>query len=342
MNLVKSTTLQTIADELHLSRSTVSRVLSGNYKKHGISKSTSEAVIAKANDLKYIKNESARSLRTQKTNTIGVIVRDITNLFYSQFVKNIEYHLYVKGYTVIICNTDYDLAKERGHIENLLSRKVDGIIWSPIEKSNDNIMFVKERNIPLILFDCKIDMIESDFVVVDNEISVTNAVDYLIALGHRKIAYIGGNLFDSNNLLRYAGYEKALRKASIAIRDDYIKHGSYVFDHGYNAALELLHLEDMPTAFFVANNRIVMGAYKGIYDFGYQIPDDVSIIGFDDFEAAPLLRCPLTVISQPLQAMASYTINLLLARIERKNGMDYVTKIFNTELILRRSTNHLK
>jgi len=184
--MAKSATLQTIADKLNVSRSTVSRVLNGTYHENGISEATAKIVIAKANDLKYIKNESARLLRTQKTNTIGVIVRDITNPFYSEFVKIIENLLYTRGYTVIICNTNYDFISEQGHINSLLSRKVDGIVWSPVGNSYKNILFVRERNVPIILFDSIVDSIDTDCIVVNNELGVNKAVDYLITVrGHR-------------------------------------------------------------------------------------------------------------------------------------------------------------
>ena len=331
-------TLQTIADCVHVSRSTVSRVLNGQYKKHGISERTAKIIIDKAQELNYIKDEGARSLRVKKTSIIGVIVRDITNPFYSQFVKEIENTLYNRGYTVIICNTGYDLDKERGHVNVLLSRKVDGIILSPIQKSNDNIVMIKKHNMPLILFDCKISGIEVDCILVDNETSTKEAVNYLISIGHKKIAYIGANVFDSNNQLRYTGYEKSLIKASLPIREDYIKHGSYTFKHGYRAAQELLQLKNRPTAFFVVNNRVVLGAYNGILDYGLSIPDDISIIGFDDFETATMLLSPLTVIRQPLQEMVLNVVDLLLSRIEKMNMSPYVTNMLKTELILRTST----
>lgn len=294
--------------------------------------------MAKAQELNYIKDEGARSLRMKKTSIIGVIVRDITNPFYSQFVKEIEDALYKRGYTIMICNTGYDLEKEKGHINVLLSRKVDGIILSPTQESNDNIIMIKKHNMPLILFDCKISGIDVDSILVDNETGAKEAVEYLISVGHKRIAYIGGNAFDSNNQLRFAGYEKALREASLPIREEYVKHGSYSFNHGYLAAKELLRLKKRPTAFFVVNNRIVLGAYNCILDCGLRIPENISIIGFDDFETATILPSPLTVIRQPLQEMVLNVVDLLLLRIEKMDISPYVTNMLKTELILRAST----
>ena len=340
--MARTVTLQTIADIVGVSRSTVSRVLSDQQMNHRISAGTAESITDTAKELNYIKNEGARSLRVKKTQTIGVIVRDITNPFYSQLVKHIENALYQEGYTVIISSTGYDLNKERGHINLLLSRKVDGIILSPIQKSYENVLLVKEHDLPLVLFDCKIDEIESDYVVVSNESSSVKGVDHLISLGHLKIAYIGGDPGDSNNNLRFSGYKKALANAAIPIENQYIRHGSYSYKHGYLAAKELMQLEDAPTAIFVANNRIVLGAYKGILDSNKSIPGDISIVGFDDFETAAMLASPLTVIRQPLEEMATIAVDLLLARIKSGNQRRYVINKLDTEFILRGSTGSLR
>ncbi len=335
------TTLQVIADAIHVSRSTVSRVLNAQWKEHGISASTAHKITTLAKDLRYIKNEAARSLRSKKTFTIGIIVKDITNPFYSQLVKFVESALYVNGYTIIICITGYDLDKENVLINVLLSRRVDGIILSPIQKSIENISIIKDRNVPLVLFDCMIDDFEADYILIDNEAGAKEAVNYLISQGHKKIAYIGGNSNDSNNRLRCAGYRKSLSKASLSIPKHYVKHDSYTFKHGYEAAMVLLRSNDVPTAFFAANNRIMLGVCKGINDCGLQIPDDVSIVGFDDFETATMLPSPLTVIRQPLREMALNAVDLLLSRIDKTNNMTYVTNMLTTEFVIRNSTRNV-
>ena len=334
-------TLQTIANIVKVSRSTVSRVLNNKWEDYGISQATADKIISKAKDLHYIKNEAALSLRLKKTFTIGVIVKDITNPFYSQLVKFVENALYTKGYNIIICNTGYDLDKENGHINILLSRRVDGIILSPIQKSIENISIIKDRNVPLALFDCKIDKFEADYILVDNKAGTMEAVNHLISQGHKKIVYIGGNSSDLNNRLRYAGYKKALSKASLSITEHYVIHGSYTFKHGYEAATELLRSNDAPTAFFAANNRIVLGACKGIMDCGLQIPEDVSIVGFDDFETATMLPSPLTVIRQPLRDMALNAVDILLSRMDKTNNTPCMTRMLKTEFILRNSTRKI-
>ena len=326
---------------VNVSRSTVSRVLNNKWKKHGISQATADKITSRAKELHYLKNEAARSLRKKKTFTIGVIVRDITNPFYSQLVKFVESSLYTKGYIIIICNTNYDLDRESGHINVLLSRRVDGIILSPIQKSIENISIIKDRNVPLALFDCKIDNFDADYILVDNEAGTMEAVNHLIAQGHKKIGYIGGDSYDSNNRLRYAGYRKALSKASLSMTEHYIKHGSYTFKHGYETTTKLLRSSDAPTAFFAANNRIVLGACKGIMDCGLQIPDDVSIIGFDDFETATMLPSPLTVIRQPLRELAFNAVDILLSRMDKTNNIPYVTSKLKTEFVLRSSTRNV-
>jgi len=326
---------------VNVSRSTVSRVLNNKWKKHGISQATADKITSRAKELHYLKNEAARSLRKKKTFTIGVIVRDITNPFYSQLVKFVESSLYTKGYIIIICNTNYDLDRESGHINVLLSRRVDGIILSPIQKSIKNIFKIKDRNVPLALFDCKINKFDADYILVDNEAGTMEAVNHLIAQGHKKIGYIGGDSYDSNNRLRYAGYRKALSKASLSMTEHYIKHGSYTFKHGYETTTKLLRSSDAPTAFFAANNRIVLGACKGIMDCGLQIPDDVSIIGFDDFETATMLPSPLTVIRQPLRELAFNAVDILLSRMDKTNNIPYVTSMLKTEFVLRSSTRNV-
>ena len=211
MKETKPTTLQVIADSIQVSRSTVSRVLNAQWKEHGISVSTAKKIMAKAKKLNYIKNVGAQSLRAKKTFTIGIIVKDITNPFYSQLVKFVESALYANGYTIIICNTGYDLDKEKTLINVLLSRRVDGIILSPIRKSTENISIIKDQNVPLTIFDCMIDDFEADYILVNNEAGTMEAVNYLISQGHKKIAYIGGNYDCSNNRLRCADHRKSLQ-----------------------------------------------------------------------------------------------------------------------------------
>ncbi len=331
-------TLQTIADSVHVSRSTVSRVLNRRWKENGISKATAGVILAKAQELSYIKNESARSLRANRTFTVGVVVRDITNTFYAQVIKFIEEAFYTKKYIIIICNTNYNLNKESGHINVLLSRKVDGIILSPVQKSIDNIMLIKKQNVPLVLFDSKIEGIEADYVVVDSETGSEEAVSHLISQGHKKIAYVGGHPGDSNNQLRLAGYIRALSKGSIPLQKQYIKQGSYTFECGYDSAQELLQLTARPTAFFAANNRLVLGVHKCIAECGLHIPGDISIVGFDDFEMATMLPNQLTVVRQPIQAIALDIVNLLLSRIEKTNQNPFMTKVLRTHIVYRSST----
>ena len=335
------TTLQTIADIINVSRSTVSRVLNNKWERSGISRVTADKITVLAKDLNYLKNDTARSLREKKTFTIGVIVRDITNPFYSHIIKFVERALYAKGYTIIICNTGYDLDRESSLINSLISRRVDGIILSPIQKSIENISIIKFRNVPLVLFDCNIDEMKADYVLVDNEAGTMKAIEYLISQGHKEIGYIGGNSYDSNNRLRYAGYRKSMQLASLSIHKNYVKHGRYTFKHGYDSATEILRSKNVPTAFFTANNRIMLGACKGIMDCGLQIPDDISIIGFDDFETATMLPNPLTVIRQPVQEMALNAVSLLLSRVDKTNNIPYVTSLLKTELVIRNSTKDI-
>ncbi len=331
-------TLQTIADLVHVSRSTVSRVLNRQWKENGISEATAKVIIAKAQELSYVKNESARSLRAKRTFTVGVVVRDITNTFYAQIIKFIEEAFYTKKYIIIICNTNYDLKKESGHITVLLSRKVDGIILSPVQKSIDNIMRIKKQNVPLVLFDSKIEGIEADYVVVDSETGSEEAVSHLISHGHKRIAYIGGHPRDSNNQLRLAGYAKALSKGSIPLQKRYIKQGSYTLESGHESAQELLQLDVRPTAFFAANNRLVLGAHKCVVESGLHIPGDISIVGFDDFEMATMLPSQLTVVRQPIEAISSDIVSLLLSRIEKTNQNPFMTKVLRTNIVYRSST----
>jgi LacI family transcriptional regulator len=315
--------------------------LNDRWKEHGISPATAQLIMSKAKELNYIRNEGARSLRARKTFTIGVVVRDITNTFYAQLVKFLEDALFRHGYTVIICNTGYDLDKESKHIKRLLRRRVDGIILSPVQKTGESvedILLIKTHDVPLVLFDCRLDAVEADYVLVDNETGAYEAVKLLISLGHTKIAYVGGSPRDLNNQLRYAGYEKAHAEASLPLLSRLVRHGSYTAKHGHEAAKELINSPDKPTAFFAANNRIALGIYKATVESDLRVPDDVSIVGFDDFETATLLPSRLTVVRQPIPEMAQSVVELLLDRIDQSPEAPYVTRVLETELVVRDST----
>lgn len=326
-------TLHDLAKELHLSIATISRALS---RPEDVAPNTRQRVLAAVHRHGYTPLGTKRSLRTQQTRTIGVIVSDIRNFFFAAVVKAIEDEARANGYTVLICNADEDAAKEEAALQLLLDRKVSGVINCSTGANLDLLRAFQKSGAVLVDLDRESGLKNVDTVVVDNRLGAKLATQHLVELGHLEIATIAGPQHLSNARGRLAGFEDALCDYGIRAKKGHVQFGNFLQQSGYECAERLLSSRQPPTALFVANMEMAAGVIAFVRDKGVNIPEELSIVSFDDSFWARYMAPPLTVVAQPMEKMGKSTMELLLARL--RGGKPPQTLVFAPDLIVRQST----
>lgn len=333
-----SITIKEIARLAEVSTATVSMIL--NKKDHNISPSTREKVLAIAEEHNYIPNNAARSLVTRKTNTIGLIMPDITNPFFPEIARGAEDKASEERYSIIFCNTDDSLKQEEKYIEILTEKMVDGIIFAHAADSEETCIGLYKSKTPVILIDrdYRNENVKGR-VVVDNENGSYTGVNYLIGKGYRKILYIAGAFITQTAKDRLAGYKKALMENNIEFDESLVKSGSYRSEWGYQAIEQFLKEQTSFDAVFCGNDLIAFGAIKKLKEAGIGVPDDVGVMGFDDVYLSSMMEPALTTIKQPNYEMGYRAVELLLEVLENKAEGNIDREIvLKTELIVRKST----
>lgn len=337
----ESITIKDIAKALGLSYSTVSRALKGSYK---ISEATRRMVQEYADAHQYRPNLMAQSLKSQRSRSIGVVLCNIPNVFFSEVISGIESVAYNSDYLVIITQSQESYEREVKNVQNLAWRSVDGLLVSLSTESEDLGHFTRlhEQGLPIVFFDRVTDQLKTHTVVADNSGGAYNGTHHLIDAGYRRIAHITSSPHVSITRERREGYEKALQEAGMPVEQAYIKycmHGGMLFEEIEKAMDELLALPDPPDALLCASDRLTMGCYSLLRKKELQIPEQMAIAGFSNFNSADLFSPSLTTIRQPAFEMGKTATELLIGLIESKRPPSQFTKkIFPTELIIRNST----
>ncbi|MBW9118029.1 LacI family DNA-binding transcriptional regulator [Rhizobium cauense] len=285
----------------------------------------------------YKRNAIARSLKTGATKTIGLVIADITNPFFTDVVAVIQDVLHRAGYAMMLCCTDEDPEQQEEQISLLLDRMVDGLIIAPAGDDHALERVLKRAGIPTVLIDRINHGIAADAVVLDNQRAVLDAIDYLVGLGHLRIGYISGSHDTSTGLGRLAGYRGALENAGIPYDDALVRIGNFREKDAYHAAMQLLVMPDRPSAIFSANNLMVIGVMKAIRDMGLRCPDDISVSSFDDFPWADVFQPSLTTIAQPVQAIGEHAAQLILERLATRMDRPPRQIVLSGRLMIRSS-----
>ena len=329
----KTTTIKQVAEFAKVSTATVSRVISENGK---VSKKLFKRVQDAIDTLDFRPNQSARRLRHRSTKIVGVVISDIQNPFFTTLVEGIESVLQENGYLLLLGNSSEDPGREHQHLNTFLSEHVSGVIFT---STGDDISHYKKfqtAGIPLVAADRKPTNLDVDLVQLANEEASFEAVNHFFSEGHQRIGLIAGPNSLSTGSERSAGYQRALLSAGLPIDQELIQTSNFRQDGGYRSMGTLLDLPDPPSAVLVSNNLMTLGALQMIHERGLNIPDQISLIGFDDMAWASSLRPPLTVIAQPVYEMGITASRLLLARIQKpESPIQRVT--FETNLIVRAS-----
>jgi LacI family transcriptional regulator len=306
----KPATIKDVAARAGVSTATVSRYLNGGRVRHA--RRVDEAIEA----LAFRPNQLARSLKSGSTRTIGVLVPDVSNPFFADVVKGAESVMRAGEYSLLLCNTDENVERERTVVSLLLQKQVDGILMAPAKEWSDAPLMLRTRRVPVVLIDRRIDVEDFDVVLVDNVNGAAQAAEYLVSLGHERIAMVSGPLDTTPGRERFEGFVRGLRAAGRELDERYLKVGDFREDGGYQAALLLLAVRPAPTALFVSNNLMSIGALRAIHNLGIRIPQEMSFVSFDDLALAELTEPPLTVISRPSTEQGVLAMRLLKFRIE--------------------------
>ena len=305
-------TLEEIAKVSGFSVPTVSRALTNS--KYPINPATRQRIVEVAQTLGYKPNLAARSLRTEQTSTIGVVVDDISSPFVPPIVRGIQDYLKDFDYVTLIINSDWDPQVEQDAIDTLISRPVDGIIF--VEYSHLALSEALLRsNKPFVFAHRLFGSAVKNSVVPDDFYGATVAVQHLIGLGHRRIAYINGPEGWHTARQRLAGYNDTIAMRQLGHDPAYVEPGDWEYESGYQAALNLLKLSDIPTAIFAANDLMALGVIGGLQDAGLNVPKDMAVVGYDNRDFAKIVRPRITTVSMPVYEMGRTAAELLLKQI---------------------------
>lgn len=326
-------TIKDIAELADVSTATVSRVIN---KESGIKQSTRDRVQEVIAGSGYRVNTIARSLKTNRSKTIGLITPEIANDFFMNIARGIEEFLEKSGYSLIICNTNESVEEEARRAELLIEKSVDGVIVIPTSNSGIHFNIFRDAGIPVVFADRLTSNFNSDAVVVDNKNGVYLAVSYLIARDENKIAYIGGSPELSNARERYEGYLQALAEYNLEKDDELVLIGNFHVDSGFKLMKKIMELSKPPEQVFIANDFMHMGAIKYLIANGYK-PDNSPRIGsFDDLELSSILGYASVTVAQPVKEIGSKAAELLLDRIEGEQNAPFQTIRLQTDLKISR------
>ena len=339
---MRDATLKNIASRVGVSISTVSRVLSGKASQYRISKATEQAVLFAANELNYRPNQLARGLRMRRTRTLGLVIPDISNSFFSSIARSIEIQARKDKYSIILCDSQENLEFEIASIRLLQSHKVDGFIICPVGKEREYLeQLVSNFNIPLVIIDRSFPGMNCSTVTAENYKGSMAAVSYLMENGHTTIGCIQGLIGNLVNKHRIQGYIDVHKKFDIPFESNLIVGDSFSEEGGYQHARALLALPDRPTAIYACSNQIALGTIRAIHEAGLNIPDDISLMAIDDEIYFKYMSTPITAVSQPREEMGIKAFELLVDQVEGgTNHPQYIT--FPTNIIVRQSVKRLK
>ncbi|GAA0069055.1 LacI family transcriptional regulator [Clostridium sardiniense] len=314
---MRKTTLLDIAKAVNVSKTTVSMVL--NNKENNISKETKEKIFKAAKELNYVPNYLAKSLITKRSYSIGVIVPDIQNPFFSEMAKGIEKIAEENGYSIILCNTLNSKRRENEHIKLLMSKAIDGLIIAPSDDKSESFDILENQGIPFVIVDRVVEDFEKfNGVFCNNEKGIRLGLDYLHNKGKRNIAFIGGNKEYSTANIRLKTYIEKVIELGIYNKDFNIED-DFSLEGGFKATKRLIEKDLEIDAIFYSSDVMAIGGIKYLLRNGYKIPEDISILGFDNIDICNFIEPELTTVAQPIYNMGEEGIKLLLRLIDKKD-----------------------
>jgi LacI family transcriptional regulator len=330
-------TIHDVAKRAGVAPITVSRVI--NHSGY-FSEDTRERVESAIAELEYVPNRLARSLRSKRTNTIALVLTDITNPFFTTVARGVEDTASDAGYTVVFCNTDESETEEQKYLQVVLQQQVDGILLVPARSTPESVDLIQKQGTPVVVLDRKMPPeTEVDVVRCENVAGAYQLVKLLIDLGHRQIAVLSGPKIVSTAEDRVVGFRQAMSEAGL---NEIVYYGAFTQASGYDLTRQALTIQPQPTAIFAANNLIGIGALKALQDAGLRVPEDVAMVSYDDLPANLVTFPFFTVAVQPAYEMAQKATQLLLARLSGEPPTQCQEVVLPTEIIVRQSSGQAR
>jgi LacI family transcriptional regulator len=325
--------MKDVAQKAGVSTATVSHVIN---KTRFVRVETKKKVLDAMKELNYYLNSAARSLRSRKSNVVGLLVPDISNFFFTSIARGVENTLKRNGYNLIFSNSNENLESEIEQIKIFNTQLVDGLIMAPVPGDHTFLNELLNGGYPVVFIDRKPKGYQGDCVLGDNIKGTYDAISMLIKKGHSRIGIITGLPGLTTTEERLIGYKKALTKYGLKINKNIIKVGYSQFEGGYKSTKELLEYTDI-TALFVTNNLMTVGAIKYLKEKRVAIPGDIAIIGFDDYRWASIIEPPLSMVKQPAYDIGEKASKLLLKKIKKEVIGDYKEYRLPIRIVIRDS-----
>jgi LacI family transcriptional regulator len=337
-------TINDIAKVAGVSRTTVSRVLndSGYVKDE-----TREKILKAIKELNYTPSAIARSLSTNRTNTIGVIVPEINNPFFGEIIKGISQEADEHNLNLILFNTDDSRKKELKALKLLKEQRIQGVIITPTypedEFNREYLNTLENLGIPVVLIDGHVECFNFSGVFIDHIKGAYDGTNALIQEGHKKIGIITGCMNSRPAKDRLTGYKKALVMNKIPVNEKYIFYGDYKHESAYDITKNIIAMEDRPTAIFVMSNMMILGCMKALYEEKISVPEDIAIIGFDKIEALNIVGMNISFINGPTIEMGRTGMKLLIDNLQSKDGNKKIKRItLLPKIVLKGSEKYIK
>lgn len=333
-------TMKDVARRAGVSPATVSNVIN---QKGNVSPGLVESVNRAVEELGYRPNALARGLRVSRTYTVGLLISDMLNPYFSEIAAGVERVCSRRGYTVLLCTTNDSEKTEAKHVEVLRDRQADGIIVASTGTGNPAVERLVSEDFPLVLINRRLEGIQVDCVASDNIGGAVQVMDYLISLGHRRIAFVAGSRDSLPSRERLEGYLLGLSKAGIPADNRLIRYGHLKYSGGYEAARHILQLPERPTATFASNDMMAIGVMDAIIEAGLSIPEDMSLVGFDDTRISSLKRISLTTVRQSYLELGEIATKMLLDKLnKRSDGSPPKKRVVPCSLVVRESSAQAK
>ncbi|MBY0190118.1 catabolite control protein A [Bacillus aerophilus] len=322
---MNNVTIYDVAREANVSMATVSRVVNGN---PNVKPTTRKKVLEAIDRLGYRPNAVARGLASKKTTTVGVIIPDISSIFYSELARGIEDIATMYKYNIILSNSDQNTDKELHLLNTMLGKQVDGIVFMGGNITDVHVEEFKRSPVPIVLAASVEEQAQTPSVNINYEQAIYDSVQLLVEKGHKRIAFVSGPMSEPiNSVRKLAGYKRALEEAGIAFDDTLVAEGDYSYDSGIEALAHLLEQSDKPTAVIAATDEMALGVIHGAQDRGVSIPENLEVIGFDNTRLSLMVRPQLTTVVQPTYDIGAVAMRLLTKLMNKEQVDDQIVEL---------------
>ncbi|MGG4405544.1 catabolite control protein A [Geobacillus stearothermophilus] len=326
-------TIYDVAREANVSMATVSRVVNGN---PNVKPSTRKKVLEAIERLGYRPNAVARGLASKKTTTVGVIIPDISNIFFAELARGIEDIATMYKYNIILSNSDQNKEKELHLLNTLLAKQVDGLLFMGGTITEEHVAEFQKSSVPIVLA-ATVGPEEIPSVNIDYEQATFEAVTYLLEKGNRRVAYVTGPTDDPINQRKLAGYRRALEERGVPYDEELVVEGDNSYDSGLEAYEKIAELAERPTAVFAGTDEMALGIIHSAQDYHVRVPEEVEVVGFDNTRLATMVRPRLTTVVQPMYDIGAVAMRLL-TKYMNKEKVDNHIVVLPHRLEVREST----